>query len=194
MHTPLHPQIQQAQFWPQILLNASMNPYIKNKLRSCQISNLQNIFTFVLEEDQIQKIRALDFETKADTIAHCEIQAIKGSTCQKCGNEGHLIKDCPLLPRNNPIQHHNPIHQITNIQMHPTVGQIAPTTDMLVPITQTLNNLLDQLKQLCTTNTSSHSTFFHHQCHLNNTDRHRHKYHNRDTKHNSYDNYNGDKS
>ena len=44
-----------------------MNPYIKNKLRSCKISNLQDIFKFALEEDQKQKTRALDFETKSDT-------------------------------------------------------------------------------------------------------------------------------
>ena len=40
-----------------------MNPYVKNKLRSCKISNLQEIFRFALEEDQKQKIRAFDFET-----------------------------------------------------------------------------------------------------------------------------------
>ena len=55
-----------------------MNPYIKNNLRSCKISTLQDIFKFALEEDQKQKIRALDFEGKPDTIAHCDIQAIKG--------------------------------------------------------------------------------------------------------------------
>ena len=62
-----------------------MDPYIKNKLRSCKISNLQDIFRFALEEDQKQKIRVL-FETKLDTVAHCDIQFIKGSTCYKCGN------------------------------------------------------------------------------------------------------------
>ena len=41
-----------------------MNPYIKNKLRSCKIATLQDIFKFALEEDQKQKIRALDFEAK----------------------------------------------------------------------------------------------------------------------------------
>ena len=61
-----------------------MNPYIKNKLRSHKISNLLDIFKIELEEDQKQKIRALDFETKLDTIAHCNIQAIKGNTCYKC--------------------------------------------------------------------------------------------------------------
>ena len=73
------------------------NPHIKNKLGSCKISNLQDIFRFALEEDQKQKIRALDFEVKPDTIAHCDNQAIKDNNCYKCGNEGHFIKNCPLL-------------------------------------------------------------------------------------------------
>ena len=101
------------------------NPHIKNKLRSHKISNLQDIFKFALEEDQKQKIRALDFETKPDTIAHCDIQAIKGSNCYKCGNEGHFIKNCPLLqimPHTITIPHH-----IINSHMHPTVSQIATT-------------------------------------------------------------------
>ena len=83
-----------------------MNPYNKNKLRSCKISNLQDIFKFALEEDQKHKIKALDFESKPDTIPHCHIQAIKGSTCYRCGNEGHFIKNCP--PTKNAIQHCNP--------------------------------------------------------------------------------------
>ena len=62
-----------------------MSPYIKNKLRPCKISNLQDIFKFALEEDQNKKIRALDFEAKPDTVAHCDTQAIKGNNCYKCG-------------------------------------------------------------------------------------------------------------
>ena len=84
-----------------------MNPYIKNKLRSRKITNLQDIFKFVLEEDQKQKIRALDFEAKPDTIAYYDIQAIKGNNCYKCGNVGHFIKDCSLL-QNNATHHCNP--------------------------------------------------------------------------------------
>ena len=102
-----------------------INPYIKNKLRSCKISNLQDIFKFALEEDEKQKIRALDFKTKCDTIAHCKIQAIKGKNYYKCGNEGHFIKDCHLLQK---IPHTIPIpHQIINNHMPPTVGQLATT-------------------------------------------------------------------
>ena len=41
-----------------------MNPCIKNKLKSCKISNPQDIFKFALEGDQEQKIRDLDLETK----------------------------------------------------------------------------------------------------------------------------------
>ena len=101
-----------------------MNPYIKNKLRSCKIPNLQDIFKFALEEDQKQKIRAFDFETKPDMIAHCDIQVIKGSTCYKCGNGGHVIKNCPPYLKNH-IQYHNPTPN--HIHMYPTVGQTVTT-------------------------------------------------------------------
>ena len=99
------------------------NPHIKNKLRSHKISNLQDIFKFALEEDQKQKIRALDFEVKPDTIAHCDIQAIKGNNCYKCGNEGHSLRIVPsskIMPHTITIPHH-----IIDSHMHPTVSQIA---------------------------------------------------------------------
>ena len=37
------------------------NPHVKNKLRSFQIKNLKEIFGHAIQEDQKQKIRALDF-------------------------------------------------------------------------------------------------------------------------------------
>ena len=169
-----------------------MNPHIKNKLRSCKISTLQDIFRFALDEDLKQKIRPLYFETKPDMIAHCDIQAIKGSTWYKCGNEGHFIKDCPLH-QNNPIQHDNPTPNHKH-SYAPYGKSNSNNTDMLAPITQTLNDLLQQLKQISTTNTSSHSTSSYHKHHHNNIDRHRHKYHNRGSKHNSHGNYNRSKS
>ena len=114
-----------------------MNPYIKNKLRSCKIATLQDIFKFALEKDQKQKIRALDSEAKPDTIAHCDIQAIKGNNCYKCGNEGHFITDCPLL-QNNATHHHNPTPN--NKQSYaPHIRSNSNNTDVLAPITQTLS-------------------------------------------------------
>ena len=83
-------------------------------------------------------------------------------------------------------------HQIIISHVHPKVGQTATTQICLHLSHKLLNNLLDQLKQLFMTNTSSHSTSPYDRKHHNNTDRHKHKYHNRDTKHNS--NYNRNKS
>ena len=132
-----------------------MTPYIKNKLRSCKISTLQDILKFALQEDQKQKIRALDFEAKPETITHCDIQAIKGNNCYKCGNEGHFIKDCPLL-QNNATHHHNLTpNKKQSYASHSRSN--SNNTDVLASITQTLSNLLEQLKQLPMTNTNSHS-------------------------------------
>ena len=113
---------------------------------------------------------------------------MKGSTCYKHGNKGHFIKDCPLHP-NNPIQHYNPTPNHKHSYASHSMSN-SNITVMLAPITQTLNNLLQQLKQLSSTHTSLHSTSSHHRSHHNNTDKHRHKYRNRDTKHNSHGNYN----
>ena len=55
-------------------------PHIRSKLRTAKANILQDIFTLALGEDQKQKVRALDFDTKPDTIAHCDINIIK-STC-----------------------------------------------------------------------------------------------------------------
>ena len=111
--------------------NGIKNPHIKKKLRSCKISNLQDIFKFALEEDQKQKISTLDFEAKPDTIAHCDIQTIMCNNCYKCGNEGHFIKDFPsskIMPHIIKIP-----HLIINSHMQPTVGQIAVTQICLHP-------------------------------------------------------------
>ena len=79
-------------------INGIQNPYIKNKLRSYTTQNLSELYSFALKEDQKQKIRELAFGTNSSqqqTIAYCDINAIKGSGCYKCGNDEHFIKDCP---------------------------------------------------------------------------------------------------
>ena len=73
VHTISHPTDPVSMILASNFTEEIKNPHIKNKLRSYKISNLQDIFKFALEEDQKQKIRALDFEVKPDTIAHCDI-------------------------------------------------------------------------------------------------------------------------
>ena len=81
------------------------NPHIKNKLRSYQIKNLKDIFVHTIQEDQKQKIRALDFRvaTHSDTTTktNCSINAIRNKGCFKCGSEDHFVKDCPLSQADN---------------------------------------------------------------------------------------------
>ena len=79
-------------------IDGIQNPNIKNKLRSYTTQNLSELYGFALKEDQKQKIRELDFGTDSSQqqpIAHCDINAIKGSGCYKCGGNDHFIKDCP---------------------------------------------------------------------------------------------------
>ena len=118
-----------------------MSPNIKNKLRSCKVSNLHDIFKFALEEDQKQKIGALDFKYKPDTIAHCNIQAITGSSCYKSGNEGYFIKDCPLH-QNNPMQPNDPTPNHKH-SYAPHSRSNNNNTAMLASIIETLNNFFE---------------------------------------------------
>ena len=56
------------------------------------IRTLSDLFASALEEDQKQKIREIDFGTQG---SQCEVHAIKGRGCYECGQEDHLVKDCP---------------------------------------------------------------------------------------------------
>ena len=79
-------------------IDGIQNAYIKNKLISYTIQNLSELYGFALKEGQKQKIRELDFGTNSSqqqTIAHCDINAIKGSGCYKCGGNDHFIKKLP---------------------------------------------------------------------------------------------------
>ena len=76
------------------------NSHVKNKLRSCQVKNLKDIFGHAIHEDQKQKIRALGFGVsfKPDPILKCTINTIKDKACFKCGSEGHFYQGLPLEP------------------------------------------------------------------------------------------------
>ena len=59
--------------------------------------NLSVLYGFAIKEYQRQKIRELDFgNSSSQASAQCDINAIKGSGCYKCGSNDHFIKDCPL--------------------------------------------------------------------------------------------------
>ena len=76
-------------------IDGIQNPYIRNKLRSCDVQNLSELYGLAIKEDQKQKIRELDFgnSTPQETIVHCDVNAIKENGCYKCGSNDHYIKD-----------------------------------------------------------------------------------------------------
>ena len=78
-------------------IDGIQNPYLRNKLRSYNVQNLSELYVLAIKEDQKQKIRELDFgNSTPETIAHCDVNAIKENGCYKCGSNDHYIKDCPL--------------------------------------------------------------------------------------------------
>ena len=61
IHKALNQWTVQAKFWPPNFIEEIKNPHVKNNLRSFHIKNLTDIFGHAIQEDQKQKIRALDF-------------------------------------------------------------------------------------------------------------------------------------
>ena len=62
-----------------------------------QSSKFKKICFFkAILEDQKQKLRDLDFETpRANSIAHCEVNAIRNLNCYRCSSTSHLVRECP---------------------------------------------------------------------------------------------------
>ena len=81
-------------------IEGMQNPYIKNKLRSYQVKNLKENFGHAIQEDEKQKIRALDFGATTSpgsaNKTNCSTNAIRNYDCFKCCSEEHFIKDCLL--------------------------------------------------------------------------------------------------
>ena len=122
------------------------NPHVKNKFRSYQVMNLKDIFGHAIQEDQKQKIRALDFRvaTHFETITktNCSINAIRDKGCFKCGNEDHFVKDCPLSRLDN-TAHKGPYVD------HRNAYNYDGTTDKVMePLTRLFTDLVAQLKLL----------------------------------------------
>ena len=140
-------------------IDGIQNPYIKNKLRLYITQSLSELYGFALKEDQKQKIRELDFGTSSSqqqTIAHCDINAIKGSGCYKCGSNDHFIKECPQN-RDNSKSYNGPsnVHQkqYNNYKDQNKSGD----NDSLEKSIQTMTDLL---KTFIKKTRQSHSTYY----------------------------------
>ena len=87
-------------FWLLILLRVCKSLHVKNKLRSHQVKTLKDIFGHAIQEDQKQKIRALDFglapHSETTTTTNCSINAIRDKGYFKCGSEAHFVKELPI--------------------------------------------------------------------------------------------------
>ena len=118
------------------------NPYIKNKLRSYQVKNLKEIFVLAIQEDQKQKIRALDFgATTSPGSANktdCSINAIRNNGCFKCGSEEHFVKDCLL----NQTDHDT--HEGCKVAKN---GDIS-SDKVMEPLSRLFTDLVEQIKLL----------------------------------------------
>ena len=130
------------------------NSYIKNKLRSYQVKNLKDIFGHAIQEDQKQKIRALDFgvanSSETSTKSSCFINAIRDKGCFKCGSEDHFVKDCPLSQPNNITQtgHYMDCKGACN-------GD-SSYNEVMEPLSRLFTDLVEQLKLLIPSVHGSH--------------------------------------
>ena len=109
----LSPTAQGSFMLASTFIEGIMSPHIRNKLRSCKAESLKDVFSQAILEDQQQKLRALDFETpRADSIGHCEVNAIRSLSCYRCGSSSHLVRECPMpadppqAPANNKVKQH----------------------------------------------------------------------------------------
>ena len=145
-------QTQLVQYWHQTLL-------MGYKLRSYTTQNLSEFYGFALKEDQKQKIRELDFcinSFQQQTIAHCDINIIKGSGCYKCGGNDHFIKDCPQNRDNS--KSYNGLSNVHQKQYSSYKDQNkSGDNDSLEKSIQTMTDLL---KTFIKKTSLSHSTYY----------------------------------
>ena len=118
--------------------------HIKNKLRSYQVKNLKDIFDHAIQEDQKQKIRALDFglSPKSETTPNCSINAIRDKGCFTCGIKDHFVKDCPLSQpdKKAPKGYYTDCRNANNTN--------SATDKVMEPLTRLFTDLVAHLKLL----------------------------------------------
>ena len=129
-----------------------MSPYIRNKLRSSKAESLKDVFSHAILEDQKQKLRALDFEIpRADSIGHCEVNAIRSLSCYRCGSTSHLVRECPMpaeppqAPANNRVNQNGNNNNTNNNSSNK--GNIQ---DALTAITRALQAVTQKIDKIHT--------------------------------------------
>ena len=153
MHIALSPPMVLVSFWPPISLREYKTYMSKNKIRSYQVKNLKDIFGHAIHEDQIQKIRALDFgvNSKPDFILNCDINAIREKACFKCGSESHFIKDYLLNKQDTKVPQEKYTDQKTN------TNTTSASDKVMEPLTRLFTDLIEQLRLLSPSGHSSHN-------------------------------------
>ena len=143
---------------PSTFIEGIMSPHIRNKLMSCKTQSLKDVFSQSILEDQKQKLSTLDFETpKADSIAHCGVNAIRSLSCYRCGSTSHLVRECPMpaeppqAPANNSVKQHT-----NDISTSSNSGNNGNIQDALTAITQALQALANKIDKMHTP--TSHTT------------------------------------
>ena len=136
-----------------------MSPHIRNMLRSCKAQGLKDVFSQAILEDQRQKLRALDFETpRADSIAHCEINAIRSLSFYRCGSTSHLVRECPMPAESAPSPANNGVNQNANDNSTSNnTGNNDNIQDALGAITQALQALTQKIEK-CINQHKNHPT------------------------------------
>ena len=143
--------------------------------------NLSALYRYAIQEDQRQKIRELDFGNgSSQSSAQCDINAIKGSGCYKCGSNDHFIKDCPLNREKD--------SDLTHSQ-HKQYNDYRSKANDENSIEKSIQAVTDLLKSLIKQNKPSHTKF--------NKYTHRHSYTNKHLDHKpsyKHPNHRSDKS
>ena len=107
-----------------------------------EIRTLSDLFASALQKDQKQKIREIDFGTQD---SQCEVHAIKGRGCYECGQEDHLVKDCPNRKSNNTYNDRNKSHHTYKNQK--TQGEENSIEQSLQSLTNLVKTLIKQNSQ-----------------------------------------------